>query len=266
MRLHPFLFQSIMKTIILFIFLISANFSFAQNNYQEKTENGATLNWQKYVINNNKWGEHKAKKGIYTQTIFTQNEITGWKWQTPGKSYGVLGYPEIWYGENAWNNLNDIKTDNYFKNINKIKTFTVDYKTILNVNDKKYNLAFDFWLHNSPKVALQTIGIEVMIWEDYNKFKPFGKKIGSVLTSFGQYDIYKGHLIKKELNTSWDYIAFVRHEKRTTGKVNVIEFVNEMKKRNFIGQNIYLSSFEFGTEVLTSTGDITIHQYNLEIN
>ena len=86
------------------------------------------------------------------------------------------------------------------------------------------------------------------------------------MTSFGQYDIYKGHLIKKELNTSWDYIAFVRHEKRTNGKVNVIEFVNEMKKRNFIGQNIYLSSFEFGTEVLTSTGDITIHQYNLEIN
>ena len=79
MRLHPFLFQSIMKTIILFIFLISANFSFAQNNYQEKTENGAILNWQKYVINNNKWGEHKAKKGIYTQTIFTQNEITNYK-------------------------------------------------------------------------------------------------------------------------------------------------------------------------------------------
>ena len=86
MRLHPFLFQFIMKTILSFLLLIIANFSFAQNNYQEKTENGATLNWQKYVINNNKWGEHKAKKGIYSQTIFTQNNVAGWKWSTPWTS------------------------------------------------------------------------------------------------------------------------------------------------------------------------------------
>lgn len=51
-----------------------------------------------------------------------------------------------------------------------------------------------------------------MIWEDYNKFKPFGKKVGNVITTFGQYDIYRGHIIKKDLNTSWDYIAFVRKE------------------------------------------------------
>ena len=177
----------------------------------------------------------------------------------------MVGYPEIWFGESAWFNLANIKTDNYFKNINEVKTFEVEYKTKLEVNDKKYNLAFDFWLHNSPKVALQTIGIEVMIWEDYNKFKPFGKKVGNVITTFGQYDIYRGHIIKKDLNTSWDYIAFVRKEKRTSGKVNVMELINEMNKRNYIGQNVYLSSFEFGTEILNSTGNILVEQYELKI-
>ena len=183
--------------ILLFSFSI---LSFSQQSNQEKSENGATIKWQKYEINNNKWGEHKIKKGVYSQTIFTTDTAAGWKWQTPGKKYGVVGYPEIWFGESAWFNLTDIKTDNYFKNINEVKTFEVDYKTKLEVNDKKYNLAFDFWLHNSPKVALQTIGIEVMIWEDYNKFKPFGKKVGNIFTTFGQYDIYRGNIIKKDLN------------------------------------------------------------------
>lgn len=251
---------------LLFILLITLSIlSFGQESRQEKSGNGEVLKWKVYEINNNKWGEKKVKKGTYEQSIFIQNNLAGWKWQTPGKKYGVIGYPEIWFGESAWMNLTDIKTDNYFKNINEVKTFEVEYKTKLEVNDKKYNLAFDFWLHNSPKVALQTIGIEVMIWEDYNKFKPFGKKVGNIFTSFGQYDIYKGHIMKKDLNTSWDYIAFVRKDKRTSGNVNVLEFINEMNKRNYIGQNIYLSSFEFGTEVLNSTGNILIEQYQLKI-
>ena len=254
-----------MKQLLNILFFSFSIVSFSQQSNQEKSENGATIKWQKYEINNNKWGEHKIKKGVYSQTIFTTDTAAGWKWQTPSKKYGVVGYPEIWFGESAWFNLTDIKTDNYFKNINEVKTFEVEYKTKLEVNDKKYNLAFDFWLHNSPKVALQTIGIEVMIWEDYNKFKPFGKKVGNIFTTFGQYDIYRGNIIKKDLNTSWDYIAFVRKEKRTSGKVNVMELINEMNKRNYIGQNVYLSSFEFGTEILNSTGNILVEQYELKI-
>ncbi|WP_416402378.1 hypothetical protein [Empedobacter falsenii] len=67
------------------------------------------------------------------------------------------------------------------------------------------------------------------------------------------------------MKTSWDYIAFVRKEKRTSGKVNVMELINEMNKRNYIGQNVYLSSFEFGTEILNSTGNILVEQYELKI-
>lgn len=255
-----------MKQFVSILIFILCWTTFGQNLKQEKSGNGETLKWKEFEINNNKWGEKKIKKGVYTQTIFIKDSTAGWKWQTPGKKYGVIGYPEIWFGESAWVNLNDVKSDNYFKKVNEINSFEVAYKTKLEVNDKKYNLAFDFWLHNSPKVALQTIGIEVMIWEDYNKFKPFGKKYGTINTSSGLYDIYKGHIIKKDLNTSWDYIAFVRKEKRTSGKVNIKEFLNFMNKHNFIKHNIYLSSFEFGTEILNSTGNIIIEQYDLKID
>lgn len=254
-----------MKHFLRGVILMISSTIFGQDIIQEKFGNGETLKWKEYEINNNKWGENKVKKGVYNQSIFIKNYFAGWKWQTSGKKYGVIGYPEIWFGKSAWRNLSDVKTENYFKRIDELKTFEVAYKTKLEVNDKKYNLAFDFWLHNSPKVALQTIAIEVMIWEDYNKFTPFGKKSGNIKTSFGEYTIYRGHIIKKDLNTSWDYIAFVRKDKRTSGKVNVMELIDEMNKRDFIGQNIYLSSFEFGTEILNSTGNILIEKYELHI-
>ena len=57
----------------------------------------------------------------------------------------------------------------------------------------------------------------------------------------------------------------MRKDKRTSGKVNVMELIDEMNKRDFIGQNIYLSSFEFGTEILNSTGNILIEKYELHI-
>ena len=243
--------------------IILPTITFSQNI--SNSENNGSIKWNEFEIRNNKWGIYKLKKGIYHQTIFLNDNIPGWQWSTPGKSYGVLGYPMLFLGTNAWEKLSDVNGENYFKKIDDLNEFIVEYQTNLNVDDKKYNLAFDFWLHQSPKVAFETIGAEVMIWEDYNKFKPFGKKTGSLKTSSGIYDVYTGKIFKKELNKGWDYIAFVRVEKRRNGKINVMDFLNYMKSNNLNKNNNYLSSFEFGTEILTSTGNIKIEEYKVII-
>ncbi|MBS7332127.1 MAG: hypothetical protein KIG88_00845 [Weeksellaceae bacterium] len=253
-----------MKNILILTFLILSPILLHAQRI-EKHNAGEIINWKEFEINNNKWGTYKIKKGTYDQTIYLENDQPGWKWKTPGKSYGVLGYPMIFLGTSAWNNLVNVNTENYFKNLNEIKTFEVKYDTKLIVNDKKYNLAFDFWLHNSPKVAFETIDTEVMIWEDYNKFNPFGKKQGKLTTSTGQYEVYAGKIFKKELNKGWNYIAFLRLNKRKSGKLNLMEFITYMKENNMIKNNHYLSSFEFGTEILTSTGEIKIVEYNVNI-
>ena len=230
-----------------------------------KTEENSSFPWKEFTINNNKWGAYKIKKGTYDQTIFLENGVAGWKWTTPGKSYGVLGYPMIFLGVTAWNKLNEIDRDNYFKNIGEINQFNVSYDMAINVNDEKYNLSFDFWLHNSPKVAFETIATEVMIWEDYNKFKPFGKKKGKITTKSGQYEVYVGKIFKKELNKGWDYIAFVRLNKRKKGELNILEFTKYIQDNNLSPKAPYLSSFEFGTEILTSTGELKINKYEVNI-
>ena len=249
-----------------FILLLCFSFPiFNQAQRVETSTNGERVSWGKFEINNNQWGIYKIKKGEYLQTIYSDGQFAGWKWKTPGKSYGVLGYPMVFLGTSAWNSLDQIKEENYFKNFNHIKSFKIDYQTILTVNNKKYNLAFDFWLHHSPNVAFETISTEVMIWEDYNKFKPFGKKYGKLTTATGEYEVYIGNIYKKELKKGWKYIAFLRLDKRQSGTIDLLEFIIYLKQNQLLQANPYLSSFEFGTEILNSNGEIKILKYEVDI-
>lgn len=105
-----------------------------------------------------------------------------------------------------------------------------------------------------------------MIWEDYNKFKPFGKKQGKLTTKTGQYEVYVGNIYKKELQKGWKYIAFVRLNKRRSGSIDLLEFITYLQQNHLIENTPYLSSFEFGTEILNTKGDIKILKYEVNIN
>ena len=255
------LFYSMKKLILISLFISS--FTLAQTI--EKIHNKDTIHWNGFVVNNNQWGINKIKQGNYNQIIYKNDNKIGWNWEVPVKSYGVLGYPMISIGESTWESLINVASLNYFKNITEIKKFNVLYDTELWTTDGKYNLAVDFWLHDQPKVAFETIAAEVMIWEDYQKFKPFGKKKGRIKTSNGDYTVYVGDLYKKDLKKDWKYIAFVRQQKRTKGQLDLLPFIQYMQNNQLLNGAIYLSSFEFGTEVLNASGKIKIKDYSILI-
>lgn len=77
--------------------------------------------------------------------------------------------------------------------------------------------------------------------------------------------MHTGKLNKKDLGLAWTYIAFVRHEKRTSGTVDLLYLLNVLQAMNLIKEAQYLSSVEFGTEVLNSTGRIFINDYQVII-
>lgn len=239
--------------------------SWAQAQSVEKHHSGDTIQWKNYILNNNQWGQFKIKKGTYTQTIFTSDSIVGWRWTVPQKSYGVLGYPMLSLGVSPWGDLSQLPAPNFYKNLKNLQEFEVEYDTDLLTTKGKYNLAFDFWLHDQPKVGFESITAEIMIWEDYQKFKPFGKKKGILFTSDGNYEIYIGDLYKKELQKGWKYIAFVRQQKRTKGKLNLMPFIHYILKQPDMTKAIYLSSFEFGTEVLNASGQLKLFNYDVKI-
>lgn len=238
-------------------------FTTFKNSADYKDCSGATQQFEKLSLINNQWGAYKIKSGDYTQCIYHNNGIFGWEWNAPSKSYGVLGYPELWMGTFAWGIKSEISKPNYFKKLDELKTLRVEFDTKITANDKKYNLAFDVWLHSENTVAKENITVELMVWEDYNKFKSHGKKKEAIKTSFGTYDLLYGIMKKPEINSEWIYIAFIRNEKRTTGKVDLKELLDYLVQKNYISSDLYISSVEFGTEVLNSKGNIIVKKYNV---
>lgn len=225
-----------------------------------------SIPWKKFTVINNQWGISKIKRGTFSQSIYTTKNHVGWEWSSPRKSYGVIAYPEILLGTHAWTKRAEVTQENYFKKIDELTKFTAQFTSEITVNNLKYNIAFDIWLHNEPFVAAENIAIELMIWEDHQKFKPFGKKIKTLNTPFGNYDLYVGKLNKKDIGLAWNYIAFLRHEKRTSGQVDILYLLTILQEMNLIKDALYLSSIEFGTEVLNSTGSILIKEYNVDVH
>lgn len=234
-----------------------------QADYKDCT--GATKEFGDFTLINNQWGAYKIKSGHYTQCVYHKEGIFGWEWEAPSRSYGVIGYPELWTGTYAWGLEHEITQPNYFKKLDELKVLTAKFDTKITANNKKYNLAFDLWLHSKPKVAKENIAVEMMVWEDYNKFKSHGEKKETITTSFGTYDLLYGIMKKPEINSEWVYIAFIRHEKRTTGKVYLKEFLDLLVQKKYISPELYISSVEFGTEVLNSKGNIIVNKYEVEI-
>lgn len=168
-------------------------------------------------------------------------------------------------GTSAWGLKSEVKQPNYFKKLDELKTLKAEFDTKISVNDKKYNLAFDVWLHSESMVAKENIAVELMVWEDYNQFKSHGNKKETITTTFGTYDLLYGIMKKPEINSEWIYIAFIRHEKRTSGKVDLKELMDYLVQKNYIFADLYISSVEFGTEVLNSKGNIIVKKYEVEI-
>lgn len=53
----------------------------------------------------------------------------------------------------------EISKPNYFKKLDELKYLSAEFDTKITANDKKYNLAFDIWLHSESTVAK-----EISLW------------------------------------------------------------------------------------------------------
>lgn len=199
---------------------------------------------------NNKWGDWKVRKGEYLQTISSK----GWRFLTPWKNYGVLGYPSVVSKGHVSN-----------------PHFTVDYSVFFINNRKRYNLAFDFWFLSSKQWNWKDVYAEVMIWEDYNISRPAGKKVGEFTTSEGvEYKIHSAWIdkTKEDLGVKgWYLYTFVRkkplRKNKKQGSINFSEFFEQLP--NHV-QSKYLHNIEFGSEVYNSDGILVVEKFNLEKN
>jgi hypothetical protein len=235
----------------------NADISFL-NEHNEKEDR---FEFNNMVIHNNQWGKYKVKeKKEYKQFIYSNSLTKGWKFDAPIKNYGVIGYPEISIGKSPFGGYS---SDVYFpKKVNSIKSANVTYDVDMYVDKKKYNLTLDMWITDGGE-GVRSITNEVMIWEDRNVARPFGKYIGTINID-GDYKVYNGYMDRSSENfgtDGWQFTAFVRVDRRRSGFIDIKKFIDYMKVKNIINEENFLSTIEFGNEVYNSSGSTIVKKY-----
>lgn len=235
--------------------------------FLEGMEHNSQFDFKSFKVLNNKWGEWKLKKGErYIQRLFELKNKIGWRYVTPDKNRGVIGYPELFIGKSPFGG--ESNSVDLPKKIDEIKSLEATYDVSMYIEQKKYNLTFDLWVTKNGKNETEDISHEIMVWEDRNVAMPAGKFKGEVHTTSGVYRMYHTWMDRTSENLGtpgWYFTAFVRKQGRRSGEVDFTEFIYLMLLEGILDENHFISTVEFGNEIYNACGYTIVNDYKLDI-
>ncbi len=261
-----FLISIIVCTSNLELYTENKNNNLSRNN-QEKYDFVSSVDWAEikflnYSLFNNVWGKKKLTN--YEQYIFLNEDpkLCGWTWLWPDKGFNVKAYPEIIYGKKPWHNYN---TSKYLPSKINTYDFLIKYNFKL-IADGVYNTAFDIFLTDSKDPSPESITHEIMIWLNNSGMNPAGlrKPDEVVYINNDKILLYVKKSFKVE-DHKFDYICFEYFNSVNNGVINLSDFLNILLDLKLIDENLYISSIEFGNEVVKGSGKMIIMEYDISV-
>ncbi len=219
----------------------------------------------RFRAENNTWGKGDLKG--YSQCIGLMRGPDGsvsgrWTWDWPITGANVRAYPEVIYGQKP---MNRSTVSSMPIRISEIKTavVTMDAKT---EHTGIGNTAFDIWLTNTNNPDAFTsppITHEIMIWMDsFGGMQPAGTLQGQVTIDDVLFNVYS----VKNFSAGWTYTAFARvNPYDGEVRLDLLQFLNYMKENGLAAGDEFLSSVEFGNEVVGGTGVTVLRKYQVVI-
>lgn len=211
------------------------------------------------MIQNNVWG--KGSITNYQQCIHaignSDKPSFEWIWSWPDAGNNVKAYPEIIFGLKPFGNVPT--TTKLPGKISEISSVKVSFDSIKTELTGSGNLAFDIWITDSSTPVQSNIKHEVMIWLNHSVMQPAGTFISRILIANEEYDFYSGNV------GSWNYHAFVKVVQSELNEIPVGDFLAYLKNNSLISSDEYLSSIEFGNEVVKGSGKTSVYNYKIEI-
>jgi len=249
--------------------------------------NYTDINGKNYQIDNNMWGiPSHGQDGVcevFTETLAGVPAF-GWSWNT-WHGEDVLAYPEIGYGISpngggSWGSKKDFPAT--IKSLAG-KTVTANIDVVSKYSDNGiWDLAFDVWVTPGSGANTANNSYEIMIWLDRNRQVPSGTDIMdnfSYTDTKGTKDfvVYatKHNEIKAD-GYSWTCLSYIDSDSvnapdstyYSDPSFNISAFVNDAVTR-FAGYGLkdtfYISSIEFGNEVIDGSGITEIKNWSITV-
>ncbi len=220
---------------------------------------GAEISVDELTIQNNVWGKGNITNYQQCIRVTKNNSINTfeWMWSWPNSGNNVKAYPEIIYGLKPFGNTTT--TSRLPVKLTEMNSINVSFDSIKTDMTGIGNLAFDIWITDSPSPVQNNIKHEIMIWLKNQGQAPAGVFIARIIIAGVEYDFYSGDV------GSWDYFAFLKVTQDDLISIPVGDFINYLKNHSYILPEEYLSSIEFGNEVIQGSGKTSVFNYRVAI-
>ncbi|MET3973073.1 hypothetical protein ABID62_009179 [Bradyrhizobium sp. S3.9.1] len=216
-------------------------------------------------VANNAWNPGSLVDGVdYTiQSTSNLNNLTEgttfqWSFPTVTDLYSpVRAYPDIIFGVAPYGDtVNATDTTHTFPmQLGNIAALTADYSTTYSGDTTGFNVSFDIWLTSAPNGDGSTVTNEIMIWTHGNAFQPWGDAIGKY--SNGAYSGTFYH--------TGTYTALILDNDVPAGTFDINSVFDSLKSLNVVSDKEWLASVDFGSEVISGSGSLTINNLDLSL-
>ncbi len=226
---------------------------------------GSTIEYSKYIIENNQWGRAGAGSTSFEQCITVTETapsafIASWNYDWPIGTGQVKAYPEIYYGSKFGSqspNSPDLPA-----RIDLLSQYSITFhyeESNIDSSDSR-NIAFESWFFPTSDVSFEQVQDEMMVWLNKSEsFYPGGQYVGDVTIDGAVYKFYTGPF------PNWTYFAFVREIPVSQGTINWNSFVNYLVQNSYLSSNKYMAGIEFGTEIISGQGTFAINQFDVQV-
>jgi hypothetical protein len=221
-----------------------------------------------YRVQNNTWNI-QAAVGKKFQRVFLADtpagDAFGWQWDLKAMDiWTVVAYPEVIYGIKPWEA--ETRPDSWQVAAGQSEII-VDFAVKLRASGI-YNMAFSLWAYTDPDMPKDSISHEIMIWNDAKGMVPAGKRIKTALIDGRKFEVYirEGHVDASGGSSQvWSYAAFKPVRPYYEGTLNIKEFIAFLVAEGFMTGEEYLSSVEWGNEVVSGRGLAEISRFSVTV-
>lgn len=230
-----------------------------------------------YFVQNNMWGVGGYPAGTYYTASAGVGPLTStggvqarWKWDYPNMDVEqeVKGYPAVGIGQKP--GQRSTPGSNLPKHIGAINSVMTSWD-VQAVYTGRGHLAFDLWLTRDPNLyscfPCTPITHEIMVAvDDFNNNYAMGNPawyFSSAVINGVTYRIWKAD----NFGSGWRFIVLqmMNPIHVTKGSLDFKPIFDYLKSVGLISGQEYLSSIEFGHEMVYGTGDVFVRDFKAEV-
>lgn len=223
------------------------------------TANGWTIVNNVWNPGNLVYGTDYLVSTAYAATNLTTQTTFSWSFPIvidPNPT--IRAYQEIAYGLNPYASTPSSPTNLFAIQLANLSSLEVKYDVEYRGNLAGFDVSFDLWLTNRPNGDASTITNEVMIWLHKGGLSPFGTQVGTYSDGIISAKIYYQA-------GSRPYTAVVLDTDSTAGDIHIDAILAKLVSLGLVSPSEYLASLEFGAEVGSGAGTLTLHSFDLNV-